>query len=159
MPVLVGRDWAIRLPLREECRIDRKAILRIQRLGEIQMARAMLCPIDLMKTKAISIRQREVRLILAQGPGRATDLSTADQHSRRPMKAPAALPMVPDLADLPEDHHPRWMEVPGQAQAARPEDPKKAPVPSVRPRARRCDRTVRMSRARSKRSGRAEKRG
>jgi len=73
-----------------------------------------------MKMKVISIRHREVRLILAPGPGRATDLPMADQDSRRPMKAPAARPMVPDLEDRPEDRHPKWTEVPAPPQEVRP---------------------------------------
>lgn len=74
-----------------------------------------------MKMKVISIRHREVRLILALGPGRATDLRMADQDSRPPMKAPAAHPMAPDLAD----RHPKWTEVPAPVKEARQEVRKK----------------------------------
>lgn len=56
-----------------------------------------------MRMKGISIRQRKVRLILALGPGRATDLPMADQDLR-----PMVAPEVPGLMDRREDRHPIW---------------------------------------------------
>jgi hypothetical protein len=108
-------------------------IPQIACLDEIPIGPAMPRPENQTKTKAISIRQREVRLILAQGPDRATDLPKADQDSNRPMAAPAA----PALTDLPEDRHPKWTEAPDPE--AHPAVQKKDPVPAVRPSARCSD--------------------
>ena len=92
------------------------------------MAPAMPRPAVQMKMKVISIRHREVRLILASGPGRATDLPMADQDSRRPM--------APDLKDRPEDPHPKWMELPAPVQEVHPVVRKKDSVLAVHPSSR-----------------------
>ena len=132
---MAGQVRGILPPPRCGRRIDRQVILRIRRLREILIVLVTPRPADQMEMKAIPIRHREVRLILALGPSRATDLRSADQDSRRPMKVPAALPTVPDLVDLPEDRHPKWTEFPALALdlEARPVVQKKDPVPVVRP--------------------------